>query len=99
MVTEVEANVLIAPIAITLATLVIGVLSYMGGLLALPTWPSHLILSRLSLRAPPHLRVFPSLTMSMMTISAIKPPSQLMLPRLIMLLLVLPTHLHLDLEF
>ncbi|RVW54965.1 Retrovirus-related Pol polyprotein from transposon RE2 [Vitis vinifera] len=32
LVTEVEANVLIAPIAISLATLVIGVISYMGGL-------------------------------------------------------------------
>ncbi|RVW77180.1 Retrovirus-related Pol polyprotein from transposon RE2 [Vitis vinifera] len=56
VVTEVEANVLIAPIAISLATLVIAVISYMGGLPALPTWPSHLILSRLSLQAPPHLR-------------------------------------------
>ncbi|RVW32180.1 Retrovirus-related Pol polyprotein from transposon RE2 [Vitis vinifera] len=37
LVTEVEANVLIAPIAISLATLVIGVISYMGGLPALPT--------------------------------------------------------------
>ncbi|RVX20875.1 Retrovirus-related Pol polyprotein from transposon RE2 [Vitis vinifera] len=36
------------------------------------TWPSHLILS---LPVLPHLRVFPSLTMSMMTISAIKPPN------------------------
>ena len=99
MVTEVEANVLIATIAISLATLVIGVISYMGGLPALPTWPSHLILS---LPVLPHLRVFPSLTMSMMTISAIKPPSQLLLlllPRLVMLLLVLPTHLLLDLGF
>ena len=58
MVIEVEANVLIAPIAISLATLVIGVISYMGGLPTLPTWPSHLILSRLSLPLPPHLRVF-----------------------------------------
>ena len=99
MVTEVEANVLIAPIAISLATLVIGVISYMGGLPALPTWPSHLILSRLSLLVPPHLRVFFSLTVSMMTISAIRPPSQLLLPRLVMLLLVLPTHLLLDLGF
>ncbi|RVW30164.1 Retrovirus-related Pol polyprotein from transposon TNT 1-94 [Vitis vinifera] len=49
---------------------------------------------RLSLPVPPHLRVFPSLTVSMMTISAIRPPSQLLLlllPRLVMLLLVLPT--------
>ncbi|RVW49248.1 Retrovirus-related Pol polyprotein from transposon RE2 [Vitis vinifera] len=39
-----EVNVLITPIAISLATLVINVISYMGGLPALPTWPSHLIL-------------------------------------------------------
>ncbi|RVW91951.1 hypothetical protein CK203_030104 [Vitis vinifera] len=32
LVIEAEANVLIAPIAISLATLVIGVISYMGGL-------------------------------------------------------------------
>ena len=99
MVTEVEANVLIAPIVISVITLVIDVISYMGGLPALPTWPSHLILSRLSLPVPPHLRVFPSLTVSMMTISAIRPPSQLLLPRLVMLLFVLPTHLLLDLRF
>ena len=91
MVIEVEANVLIALITISLATLVIGVIGYMGDLPALPTWPSHLILSRLSFPVPPHLRVFPSLTVSMMTISAIRPPSQL--------LLVLPTHLLLDLGF
>ncbi|RVX17826.1 hypothetical protein CK203_004212 [Vitis vinifera] len=54
---EVEANVLIAPITISLATLVIGVISYMGGLPALPTWPSHLILSRLNLPVPSHLRI------------------------------------------
>ena len=85
-----------------LATLVIGVISYIGGLPALPTWPSHLIHNRLSLRVPPHLRVFPSLTVSMMAICAIRPPSQLLLlllPRLVMLLLVLPTHLLLDLGF
>ena len=102
MVTEVEANVLIAPLAISLATLVIGVISYMGGLPALLTWTSHLILSSLSLPVPPHLRVLPSLMVSMMTISAIRPPSQLLLlllPRLVMLLLVLPTHLLLDLGF
>ena len=102
MVTEVEANVLIAPIAISLATLVIGVISYMGGLPTLPMWPSHLILSRLNLSVPPHLRVFPSLIVSMMTISAIRPPSQLLLlllPRLVMFLLVLPTHFLLDLGF
>ena len=99
MVTEVEANVFIAPIAISLATLMIGVISYMGGLPALPMWPSHLIRSRLSLPVPPHLKVFPSLIVSMMTISAIRPPSQLLLPRLVMFLLVLTTHLLLDLGF
>ena len=102
MVTEVEANVLITPIAISLATLMIGVISYMGGLPALPTWPSHLILNRLSLPVPPHLRVFPLLTVSMMTIFTIKPLSQLLLlllPRLVMFMLVLSTHLLLDLGF
>ena len=99
MVIEVEANVLIAPIAISLATLVIGVISYMGGLPALPTWLSHLVLNCLSLPVPPHLRVFSSLTVSMTTISTIRPPSQLLLPRLVILLLVLPTHLLLDLGF
>ena len=56
MVIRVEANVLIAPIAINLATLAIVAISYMDGLLALPMWPSPLILSCLSLRAPPHLK-------------------------------------------
>nr|CAN77210.1 hypothetical protein VITISV_000141 [Vitis vinifera] len=56
VVPEVEANVLIAPIAINLATLAIVAISYMDGLLALPIWPSPLILRCLSLRAPPHLR-------------------------------------------
>ncbi|RVW43682.1 hypothetical protein CK203_080507 [Vitis vinifera] len=56
LVPEVEANVLIAPIAINLATLAIVAISYMEGLLALPIWPSPLILRCLSLRAPPHLR-------------------------------------------
>ena len=60
------------------------------------------IISRLNLPDPPHLRLFPSPTVSMMTISAIRLPSQLLLlllPRLVMLLLVLPTHLLLDLGF
>ncbi|RVW26625.1 Retrovirus-related Pol polyprotein from transposon RE1 [Vitis vinifera] len=56
LVLEVEANVLIAPIAINLATLAIVAISYMDDLLALPIWPSPLILRCLSLRAPPHLR-------------------------------------------
>ena len=47
----------------------------------LPTWPSLLILilSRPRLRAPPHLKVFPPLTVSMMIIFAIRQPSQLLL--------------------
>ncbi|RVW53002.1 Retrovirus-related Pol polyprotein from transposon RE1 [Vitis vinifera] len=56
LVPEVEANVLIAPIAINLATLAIVAISYMEDLLALPIWPSPLILRCLRLRAPPHLR-------------------------------------------
>ncbi|RVW86022.1 hypothetical protein CK203_041521 [Vitis vinifera] len=51
-----RGNVLIAPIAINLATLAIVAISYMEDLLALPIWPSPLILRCLSLRAPPHLR-------------------------------------------
>ena len=51
MVPEVEVNVLIAPIAINLATLAIVAINYMDGLLALPMWPSPLILRCLSLRA------------------------------------------------
>ena len=65
VVTRIEDNVLTALIAISLVILVIIVISYMDGLLALPTWPSHLILSRPSLRGPPHLRVFAPLTVSM----------------------------------
>ncbi|RVW74296.1 Retrovirus-related Pol polyprotein from transposon RE2 [Vitis vinifera] len=56
VVLEVEANVLIAPIAINLVTLAIVAISYMEDLLALPIWPSPLILRCLSLQAPPHLR-------------------------------------------
>ena len=74
MVTGVEDNVLTAPIAISLATLVIVVISYMDGPPALPTRPSHMILSRPSLRAPAHLRVFSPLIVSMMTIFAIRHP-------------------------
>ena len=104
MVTEVEDNVLTAPIAISLATLVIVVISCMDGLLALPMWPSLLILIliRPRLRAPPHLRVFPPLTVSMITIFAIKQPSQLLLhllPRPVMPLSALLIHLLLDPEF
>ena len=82
MVPEVEANVLIAPIAINLATLAIIAISYMDGLLALPMWPSPLILSCLSLRAPPHLR----------HLRLLLP----LLPSLVMPLPALPTHLLLD---
>ena len=67
----------------------------------LPTWPSLLILilSCPRLRAPPHLRVFPPLTVSMMTIFAIRQPSQLLLhllPKLVMPLPALLIHLLLD---
>ena len=85
-------------IALSLAILVIVVISYMDGLLALPTWPSLLILilNRPRLRAPPHLRVFPPLTVSMMNIFAIRQPSQLLLhllPRPVMPLPTLLIHL------
>ena len=106
MVTEVEENVLTAPNAISLATLVIVVISCMDGLPALTTWPGLLILililNRPRLRAPPHLRVFPPLTVSMMTIFAIKQPSQLLLhllPRQVMPLPALIIHLLLDPRF
>ena len=104
MVTEVEENVLTAPIAISLATLVIVVISCMDGLPALTTWPGLLILilNRPRLRAPLHLRVFPPLTVSMMTIFAIKQPSQLLLhllPRPVMPLPALLIHLLLDPRF
>ena len=79
MVTKVEANVLIAPIAINLVTLAIVAISYMDDLLALPMWPSSLILRCLRLRALPHLRLLLPL-----------------LPRLVMPLPALPTHLLLD---
>ena len=101
MVTEVEDNDLTASIAISLATLVIIVISCMDGLPELPTWPSLLILilSRPRLRAPPHLRVFSPLTMSMVTIFAIKQLSQLLFPRPVMPLPTLLTHLPLDPRF
>ena len=102
VVTRVEDNVLTAPIAISLATLVIVVISYMDDLPALPTWPIHLILSCPSLRAPPHLRVLPPLTVSMMTIFTIMQPSQLLLlllPIPVMSLSALLIHLLLDLGF
>ncbi|KAL6329148.1 hypothetical protein AAG906_011601 [Vitis piasezkii] len=53
VVTEVEANVLIAPIAINLATLAIVAINYMDGLLDCPCGSSILTASP---RAPPHLR-------------------------------------------
>ncbi|RVW74588.1 Retrovirus-related Pol polyprotein from transposon RE1 [Vitis vinifera] len=66
MVIEVEANVLIAPIAISLATLVIVLSVTWEASPHCPRGPSHLILSRLSLPVPPRLRFgfahpFPSL--------------------------------------
>ncbi|RVX13346.1 hypothetical protein CK203_020969 [Vitis vinifera] len=63
----VEDNVLSAPIVISLVTLEIVAISYMDGLLALPTLLSHLILCYLDLtllRAP-HLRVSPLLSPSL----------------------------------
>ena len=93
VVTRVEDNVLTAPITISLVTLVIVVINYMDGLPTLPTWPNHLILSRPSLQAPPHLKVFPPLTVSIMTIFAIRQPSQLLLPRPVMPLPALLIHL------
>ena len=104
MVIEVKDNVLTTPIAISLATLVIVVINYMDGLPALPTWPSLLILilSRPKLRAPPHLRVFSPLTVSMMNIFAIRQPSQLLLhllPRPVMPLPALLIHFLLDPRF
>ena len=68
MAIEVEDNVLSALIVISLVTLEIVVISYMDGLLALPTLLSHLILYYLNLtplRAP-HLRVSPLLVVIMM---------------------------------
>ena len=88
MVTEVEANVLIALIAINLAILAIVAISYMDGLLALPMWPSPLILRCLSLRAPPHLKHLRHLRLLLP-----------LLPSLVMLLPALPTHLLLDPRF
>ncbi|RVW49162.1 hypothetical protein CK203_087475 [Vitis vinifera] len=85
----VEDNVLSAPIVISLVTLEIVAISYMDGLLALPTLLSHLILCYLDLtplRAP-HLRVSPLLVVIMMPISDIRQPHQLLLlllPRPIM---------------
>ncbi|RVW37765.1 Retrovirus-related Pol polyprotein from transposon RE1 [Vitis vinifera] len=75
VVPEVEANVLIAPIAINLATLVIVAISYMEDLLALPIWPSPLIsplpqppsssasqTSQASIASVPSLDLFSSIT-------------------------------------
>ncbi|RVW21529.1 Retrovirus-related Pol polyprotein from transposon TNT 1-94 [Vitis vinifera] len=76
VVPEVEANVLIAPIAINLATLVIVAISYMEDLLALPIWPNPLILRCLRFRAPLHLRhlrlllpLLPSLVMPLLCLT------------------------------
>ncbi|RVW70782.1 hypothetical protein CK203_058032 [Vitis vinifera] len=75
--TRVEVNVLIAPIAINLATLAIVAISYMDGLLALPMWPSPLILRCLSLRALPHLRLLLPLLPSLDIFSSITTTSAL----------------------
>ena len=77
----VKDNILNAPIVISLVTLEIVAISYMDGLLVLPTLLSHLILCYLDLtplRAP-HLRVSPLLVVIMMPISDIKQPHQLLL--------------------
>ena len=81
MVIGVEDNILSAPIVISLVTLEIIAISYMDGLLALPTLLNHLILCYLDLtplRAP-HLRVSPLLVVIMMPISNIRQPHQLLL--------------------
>ena len=91
MATGVEDNVLSAPIVISLVTLEIVAISYMDGVLALPTLLSHLILCYLDLpllRAP-HLRVTPLLVVIMMPIFDIRQPHLpllLLLPRLVMYL-------------
>ncbi|RVW16787.1 hypothetical protein CK203_076409 [Vitis vinifera] len=73
-----EVEVLIAPIAINLATLAIVAISYMDDLLALPMWPSPLILRCLSLRALPHLRLLlPLLPSPVMPLPAL--PTHLLL--------------------
>ena len=77
----VENNVLSAPIVISLVTLKIVAISYMDGLLALPTLLSRLILCYLDLtplRAP-HLRVSPLLVVIMMPMLDIRQPHQLLL--------------------
>ena len=82
----VEDNILSAPIVISLFTLEIIAISYMDGLLTLPTWLTHLILCYLDLtplRAP-HLKLSPLLVVIMMPISDIRQPHQLLLPRPVM---------------
>ncbi|RVW97371.1 Retrovirus-related Pol polyprotein from transposon RE2 [Vitis vinifera] len=74
--TEVEANVLIAPIAINLATLAIVAISYME-----PPRTAHMAQSSdsrcLSLRAPPHLRLLLPLLPSLDLFSSITTTSAL----------------------
>ncbi|RVW32669.1 hypothetical protein CK203_076526 [Vitis vinifera] len=77
VVPEVEVNVFIAPIAINLATLAIVAISYMDDLLALPMWPSPLILRYLSLRVLPHLRLLLPLLFSLDLFSSITTTSAL----------------------
>ena len=70
----VEDNVRSAPILISLVTLEIIAISYIDGVLALPTLLSHLILCylNLTLLRAPHLRVSPLLVVIMMPISNIR---------------------------
>ena len=77
----VKDNVLGAPIVISLVTLEIVAISYMDGLLVLPTLLSHLILCYLDLTPlrVPHLIVSPLLVVIMMSISDIRQPHQLLL--------------------
>ena len=82
----VKDNVLSAPIVISLVTLKIVAISYMNGLLALPTLLSQPILCYLDLtplRAP-HLKLSPLLVVIMMPISDIWQPHQLLLLGLVM---------------
>ena len=81
MAIRVEDNVLSAHIVISLVTLEIVAISYMDGLLALPTLLSHPILCYLDLtplRAP-HLKVSPLVVVIMMSISDIRQSHQLLL--------------------
>ena len=100
--TEVKDHVLNAHTSIGLDTPMIDVISYMADLLVLLIWLSLLILQRvrvLSQGAHPHLKgsfLHPANIRS--TFVSLKQPNLpplLLLPRLVMFLLALHTHLHL----